>query len=254
MSSPASASSPKRNSDRKNFKVNKKGNRSFYQNPNLEASDWDFDSEEVYESLVTIIPAGNDSCPVPSSSSGRNPNGDGILDLSSRAKKSGTPKRTRSRSDPGAQTGQRPNQPTPKRSSVKPKRGPRTLHGMVPRPVGRGKARKEQKPSKPKCPVLDAVNEAPIDWELLDFLLREEEEHYKCWSVNQAGETLAECGAGMGTSSVCQSQDRQQTLDRLLQMSPHAEIYDVDFLQVENCLCLTCWIEKLASSNLPAKT
>ena len=108
---------------------------------------------------------------------------------------------------------------------------PRKLHGT------RGKSEKEQEPSKPKRPAtLDAD-----DLELLDFLLREEEEHSKC---HQTGETLVECGAEMGTSSVCQSRDRQQNLDRLLQlMSPQAEIRDYEFLQVDICLCLS--FEKL---------
>ena len=124
---------------------------------------------------------------------------------------------------------------------------PGKLHGT------RGKSGKEQKLSKPKRPAtLDAD-----DLELLDFLLREEEEHSKCWSVNETGETLAECGAGMGTSSVCQSRDRQQNLDRLLQlMSQHEELRDneyyyttISLLQVAICLCLS--IGKLANSNLP---
>ena len=250
MNTQASSSSAKgkTSSDRKNFKVTKKGNRSFYQNPNLEPSDWDLDSDEVYESEVTIMPAKKDSGPVPSSSSGRNPNNDGILDLSSRANTSGTPKRTRSRSDPGAQTGKRPNKPTPKpgsgkpkTSSTKPKRGP-----LVPRPLGRGKARKEPKVPMPQCPVLDAVNEAPIDWELLDFLLEEDEAHYKCWTVNEAGEALAKCIAKEGTSSVCQSKDRERTLDGMLQlMTNHDELRDneyfytaVTLLQV-NCLLIS---------------
>ena len=234
MNTQASSSSAKgkTSSDRKNFKVTKKGNRAFYQNPNLVPSDWDLDWDEVYESEVTIMPAKKDSGPVPSSSSGRNPNNDGILDLSSRANTSGTPKRTRSRSDPGAQTGKRPNKPTPKHgsvkpksSSIKPKRGP-----LVPRPLGRGKARKEPRVPMPQCPVLDAVNEAPIDWELLDFLLAEDEAHYKCWTVNEAGEALAKCIAKEGTSSVCQSKDRERTLDGMLQlMTNHDELRDNEY-------------------------
>ena len=233
MNPQVSSSSPKgkTSSDRKNFKVTKKGNQGFYQNPNLVPSDWDLDWDEVYESEVTIMPAKKDLGPVPSSSSGRDPN-DGILDLSSRANTSGTPKRTRSRSDPGAQTGKRANKPTPKHgsvkpksSSIKPKRGP-----LVPRPLGRGKARKEPKVPMPQCPVLDAVNEAPIDWELLEFLLDEDEAHHKCWSVNKAGEVLAKCVAKEGTSSVCQSQDRERTLDGLLQlMTKHDELRDNEY-------------------------
>ena len=133
------------------FNASKKGNRSFYQNPNLDASDWSYDTEEMYESLSVTNPAGKDPYSVPYSSSGGNPKGDGILDLSSRTKKSGTPRRTGSRSDPGTQTGPRPRQPLPKRSS-KPKRGPRRtvpdypqkLHGT------RGKSERRPKPSRPQ--------------------------------------------------------------------------------------------------------
>ena len=242
MNPQAAASSSKKNSDKK------KGRKSPFQNPHLDVSDWSFQTEEVYKSLSLTHPDGKDPSSVTSSSSGKNPEeGDGILNLPSSAKGSGTPRRTGSRSDPGILTGPRPRQPLPKRSS-KPKRGPcqavpdypQKLHGT------RGKAERRPRSSRPqRSATLDVE-----DLELLDFLLREEDEHSKC---RQTKEGLVECGAKTGTSSVCQSQDRQQTLDRLLQMSPHAEIYDVDFLQVENCLCLTCWIEKLASSNLPAK-
>ena len=238
MNPQVSSSSPKgkTSSDRKNFKVTKKGNRAFYQNPNLVPSDWDLDWDEVYESEVTIMPAKKDSGPVPSSSSGRNPN-DGILDLSSRANTSGTHKRTRSKSDPGAQTGKRPNKPTPKpgsgkpkTSSTKPKRGP-----VVPRPLSRGKAKKGPKVplirgAFPLCPVLDAVNEAPIDWDLLESLLEEDEAHYKCWTVNEAGEALAKCIAKEGTSSVCQSKDRERNLDGMLQlMTKHDDLRDNEY-------------------------
>ena len=241
----SSSSKGKTSSDRKNFKVTKKGNQGFYQNPNLVPSDWDLDWDEVYESEVTILPAKKDAGPIPSSSSGRNPN-DGILDLSSRANTSGLPKRTRSRSDPGAQSGKRPNKSSPKPgfgkpkvSSTKPKRGP-----VVPRPLGKGKAKKEPKVPMPQCPVLDAVNEAPIDWELLDSLLAEDEAHYKCWTINEAGEALAKCIAKEGTESVCQSKDRERTLDGMLHlMTNHDELRDNEYfytavalLQVLHCL------------------
>ena len=115
---------------------------------------------------------------------------------------------------------------------------------MVPRPLGRGKAKKEPKVPMPQCPVLDAVNEAPIDWELLDSLLAEDEAHYKCWTINEAGEALAKCIAKEGTESVCQNKDRERTLDGMLHlMTNHDELRDneyfytaVTLLQVLHCL------------------